>query len=175
MTNCEEKVEQIINNQSKDLENIGLEVCKGIQDGVRLGTKSGTKRGFKKGLKACMLKGPRNITQANMIDSVDNIKVNIIVSGIMETSKFIFDKVAKQYVESIYPKIAKELEKADIAPSTEGTKFVEDLVIKSQKKSMAKMMHPLPTNPLYGSVSKGINTAIETSLKESLDENKKCI
>ena len=175
MTKYKDKVEQIISDQSKDLDYISLEVCKGIQDGVWLGMKSGAKKGFKKGLKECMFKGPSNITQGDIIDSLDSIKDSVIENGVKEASKYIFDIVAEEYVESICPQIAKELEKARVTPSTDSTEFIEGLVMEYQKGSMANMMRNLPTNPLYDPVLKGINAAIEDSLKKSIDDCRKRI
>ena len=53
MPKYKENIEQIISDQSIDLEQISFEVCKGIEDGVWSGMKKGARKGFKEGLKEC--------------------------------------------------------------------------------------------------------------------------
>ena len=74
MPDLEENIEQIISDQSTELERISLEICKGIRDGVWSGMKKGAKRGFRKGLTECLLKGPTNIQSDDIIDISKSMK-----------------------------------------------------------------------------------------------------
>jgi len=56
MAEINDKLKDVIDSQSKELDSIYVQVRKGIQDGVWLGMKNGARKGWRKGLKECLLK-----------------------------------------------------------------------------------------------------------------------
>ena len=167
------RTKKIINGHKSDLEPTIDEIFAGVKEGIKLGIADGLKRGVKEGLGECLSKGLSNIGQEDLIDLCKDIQEDAIREAIKQGSKPLFEKPAKEYVNTICPKIREKLKSENIVLTENETGVIRDIALKSEQKMMAEMIQKLPINPLVKPIIDGIDKAIEESFEESFKECEK--
>ena len=161
------KIEEIIDEHKSYLKSINYGIVEGVSEGVREGVAEGLKNGVKDGLKECFTKGFINIGQDDIGEILEDIPEEIIKSSVKEGARYIFEKSTGEYLQMVCRELIDRIQKEDIKLSGDQAGYVLELVKRSEREAVEKMVARLPHNPFLREITAGVQAALE----ESLDKN----
>jgi flagellar biosynthesis/type III secretory pathway protein FliH len=161
------KVEEIIDEHKSHLESINDGIMEGISAGIREGVTKGLKNGLKGGLKECFVEGFIDIGQDDIGDILKDIPEELVKSSVKEGARYIFEESTKDYLQNVCQKLVDRIQKGEVKLSKDQTELVLDLIKRSEKEALNKMVARLPNNPFFRNVAVGMQTALEESLEKN--------
>ncbi|MFX1264918.1 MAG: CARDB domain-containing protein [Promethearchaeota archaeon] len=161
------KIEKIVDKHKSYLESINDGIIEGTLEGIKEGVVHGVKNGVKDGLRECFVRGIINIGQDDIRDILEEIPEEIIKNTVKESARYIFKKSTAEYLKRIFRKIVDRMRKEDIKLSKNQRGQILDIIIKSERKAVKKVVEKLPNNPFLKEITAGMQIALEESLKDS--------